>query len=134
MLTLLLLVVFSAVFILFSEEMSVMFKRWYGVYWVRVIVPLLVISWIWIWNDEFIPLSLSWLQLKIALIILTCSNVFPESIQWVVNGLGLFVLASLPAWGLYWKLSRAIVTKPQADLIKRIYFFVWIFLTVVLLA
>ena len=134
MLTLLFMVLFAATFILFSDEMSVFLKKWYGVYWARFLVPLLVISWIWVWNDEFIPLLLAWSKEQVVLIVLKLAHVLPQSMQWIGSAAGLFFLASIPAWLLHLKFSRAVITKAQENLIARIYFFVWVFFAVMLLA
>jgi hypothetical protein len=134
MITLLFLVIFAATFILFSEEMSVVLKKWYGIYWVRVAVPLLVMSWIWIWNDEFIPLLLAWLQARVVFLNVTIAGFFPQGMQWVARATSLFILASLPAWFLHWRFHRTVITKAKTEMIANVYVFVWLFFTVVLLA
>lgn len=131
---LLFIVVFSAVFVLFADEASAFFKKWYSVYWVRVTVPLLMISWAWIWNDDVIPLALEWLQMQLVFLVSAPASFVPQNMQWVVNALGLFMLASLPAWILYWKFSRDVVTALHRKILANTYVFSWVFFAVVLLA
>ena len=132
--TLLVLVVFAALFLLFAEEMSAFCKKWYDVYWVRVIVPLLAISWIWIWNDEFIPLILEWSQTQLVFLIAEPASWLPDSLKWLGNAVGLFILASLPAWLLHWKFSRDIVTESKAQMVANVYAASWVLFAVLLLA
>ncbi len=132
--TLLFLVVVSAIVILFADEASAFFKKWYGIYWVRVTVPLLFISWAWIWNDEVVPFLLEGLQEKLTFLVSAPAQFMPEKLRWISNAVGLFVLASLPAWVMYWRFSREIVTKAQVELLLNVYAFTWVFLAVLLLA
>ncbi|MCH9755774.1 MAG: hypothetical protein K0U37_01105 [Gammaproteobacteria bacterium] len=131
---LLFFVVFSAIFLLFADEMSAFFKKWYAVYWIRVTVPLVVISWMWIWNDELIPLILEWLQGNVIFLITRLENLLPQAIHRVADIVGLFILASVPAWLLFWKFSREVVTKSQKEILVNVYAFSWVFFTVLLLA
>ncbi len=133
MLTLLFMVIFSATFILFSDETTAFVKKWYAVYWCRVFVPLLVISWVWVWNDEIIPLLLAWSKEHIELMIIALSEPLPQSIQWIANAAGLFFLVSLPVWLLHLRLSRTVMTKAQANLVSHIYFFLWLFFSLIIL-
>ena len=132
--TLLFFVVFTAIFLLFADEMSAFFKKWYGVYWIRVTVPLLVVSWVWVWNDEFIPLILEWLQIQFTALIAEPASWLPQGLQWVINILGLFLLASVPPWILYWKFSRDTMTDSRKQLIAGVYAASWVFFSVLLLA
>ncbi len=128
------LVILAAVFIFFSEEITTVLKKWYGVYWVRVTGPLVLISWAWIWYDEFIPLLLAWLQAWLVFFVSVSAQFLPHSMQWIIHALGLFLLASLPAWGMYWKMGRDVVTASQHEYIMLAYLFSWLFFVVVLLA
>ena len=131
--TLLVLVVFAALFLLFAEEASALCKKWYGVYWIRVTVPLLVISFMWVWNDESIPLILEWLRTQFVALISEPASWLPGSLQWLGNVFGLFLLTSLPPWILFWKFSRNIVTESQTQMIANVYAASWVFFAVLLL-
>jgi hypothetical protein len=133
MLTLLFMVIFAAIFIFFSKEMAAFLKKLYGVYWIRVLAPLGVLAWIWVWNDENISLLFLRLKEKIALVNLKLAAVLPQNMQWIAEAAGLFFLASIPTWLLYLRFSRTIMTKTQTDLIMRIYFFSWVFFAIIFL-
>ncbi len=132
--TLLVLVVISSIAVLFADETSAFVKKWYEVYWVRVTVPLLVISWIWAWNDELLPVFLEWLQGKCIFLIAGFASWLPTSLQWVGDAFGLFLLASLPAWILYWRFRRDVVTASQANIVASVYAYAWVFFAVLLLS
>jgi DNA-binding transcriptional MocR family regulator len=93
----------------------------------------LVISWVWVWNDEIIPLLLAWSKEHIELMIIALSEPLPQSIQWIANAAGLFFLVSLPVWLLHLRLSRTVMTKAQANLVSHIYFFLWLFFSLIIL-
>ena len=131
---LLFLVIFSATFLLFSEEVLGLLKKCSAVYWMRVTVPLVVISWIWIWYDELIPLGLLWLQDHIKMGVAEFSPIFPHSIQWLADALALFTLASLPVLGVYLTLRcRGIMMQSHTEMMMCVYAFSWVFFTALLL-
>ena len=134
MLTLLVLVVFSAVFVLFTEELTGIFKKYYDIYWLRVTVPLVVLSWMWIWNDETIPVILESLQDQLDFVSNQPARLLPHAFQWIIQAFILFVLASVPAWLLHWKFSREILTPVRAEIVSTVYAFSWVLLAVILLS
>jgi hypothetical protein len=134
MITLLVLVIFSAIFVLFTEELLGVLKKYYDIYWIRVTVPLIVMSWMWIWNDETIPVMLEWLQDQLNFVLNQPARLLPHALQWIIQGLILFILASVPAWLLHWKFSQDILTSARAEIVSIVYVFSWVLLTVVLLA
>jgi hypothetical protein len=121
------LVVFAAIFVLFADEMTAFFKKKFAIPWVRLFVPLFLISFFWVWHDEFLPLALAWLQAKANLFVGSFAVFLPHSIQWVARALGLYVLGSVPAWILYWHVSRQMTTKKNTHRVARLYVFAWMF-------
>jgi hypothetical protein len=122
-----LLVVCAAIFVLFADEMTAFFKKIFGIPWVRLFVPLLVITFFWVWHDDFLPLALAWLQAKTNIFVMSFASFLPQSMQWVARALGLYVLASIPAWIIYWHINRKIATRKSTYRITRLYAFAWMF-------
>ena len=127
MLTLLLVVIFSAVFVLFSDEIAAVLKKWFAIYWVRVFVPLLLISWMWIWNDDFIPVALFHFYGMLHQFVGQFVAIFPKSLHGLAKGISLFLLTSIPVGCLYWRLHYTSLTKRKNQIIRDAFLFVWIF-------
>ncbi len=132
MLTLLVLVLVGAICILFSEEVSGVIKKWYGKYWVRTLVPLLVISWIWIWHDDVLPLLLAYVQDELILLGMTVAAGLPAYLKWFGYAVELFVLSSLPIWFFYWRCNHTGITERQIRLLRTGYAFTWLFFAILI--
>lgn len=122
---LLFLVIFSAIFVLFAEEIIGFIKQVSQKHWVRTFVPLLVFSWIWVWFDELTPSLLAWLQSQVIAFAAHPASVLPVSIRWVAFAFNLFLFASLPAWITHW-LANKHGMKEKAHFVSVIYFFSWL--------
>lgn len=135
MVTFALLVIFAAAFILFAQDMSQFFKKMYGIYWVRLLAPLFVVSWIWIWHDELLAVLLLWLKERIVLATLGPVHLLPKGFEFIGQGVMLFIIASIPAWVTYGYLryQNKKLTSDNRLLIARVYAFVWLILAVLVL-
>lgn len=134
--TLLFLVILSSIMILFSKETTALFKKYYEIGWLRVSVPFVILSWLWIWNDSWIQWLLAWLQTQIVGMILKPTSLLPQRIQWIMEVFIFYILASMPAWLLYFwqRWQGLVVPHTQKALVTKIYLFSWVALTVLVLS
>ncbi len=122
-----LLIVVAAIIVLFAEELSKVFKKFFKKTWARVLVPLFFASFAWAWHDEFLPLALLWLQSDLKFLVASIAGVMPRSMHWLVQALCLFVLSSVPALLLFWHMTRQSITRVKMGYVTRVYATTWLF-------
>jgi|GEM_PF-1931214 len=130
------LVVFSAIFVAFTNEIATWLKKVLSVTWVRVCVPMVLISCLWVWFDEEVLWVLEYLQQNLHFFTAKFAVLLPHQLMWsVARVLILYLSASIPAWLFYWKLSRddSSFGKYMPRLAK-LYAFSWVFFSVLILA
>lgn len=129
------LVVFSAIFLAFTDDIVGFLKKILSVTWMRVLVPMVIVSFLWIWFDEEVLILLQYLQLSLAFFVVKFTSFLPHKIIWfTARVLSLFLPASIPVGLLYWKLSRDGSVTKQAPRFAKLYAFSWLFFAVLVLA
>lgn len=129
------LVIFSSVFVAFSDEITTWLKKVLSVTWVRVLLPLVIVSFFWVWFDEEVLWVLQYFQSSIAFFTTKFAGVLPHKIIWfTARVLILYIPASIPAWLFYWKISRGGSSDKQELRILKLYAFCWLFFVVLVLA
>jgi|GEM_PF-6930932 len=131
--TLIVIGVAAAVFVLFADEVSGLIKKLYGKFWIRFLMPLVFASWLWIWYDEFMPLFLEWLQTNVLSFDAHVASLVPELLRPVIFVLGVFILASTPAWIVYWYKRRKGELEAGQFIATRVYLFTWVFIAILML-
>ena len=129
------LVVFSAVFVAFTDEITAWLKNILSVTWIRVLLPMLIISFLWAWFDEEVLWVLAYVQASPAFFTAKLTSLLPHKIiLFTARILSLYLPASVPAGLLYWKLSRDGSLDKQAPRLTMLYAFSWLFFAVLVLA
>ena len=112
------LILIAAIVVMFADDTTKLVKNLYKIYWLRVFAPMVFVSWFWVWNDELISFCLTWLQSHLLAVFAGPASLLPEHIQWVIFVLGLFVLASIPAYGYYWHAKKHAVLHERQKIIQ----------------
>ncbi|MDF1684082.1 MAG: hypothetical protein P1U36_05450 [Legionellaceae bacterium] len=129
------LVVFSAIFVAFTDEITALIKRILSVTWVRVLLPMLLVSFLWVWFDEEILWVLAYVKASLAFFTAKFSGVLPHKITLFTGRvLSLYLPASIPACLFYWKLKRDGSVDKQASRLTKLYVFSWLFFLMLVLA
>lgn len=132
--SLLFLVVSSAIFIAFTNEIMALFKQAFSVTWVRVLIPMIIVSFLWVWFDEEVLLLLQYIQLNLAFFVEKLMHALPQKIiGFTVRVLILYFSASIPAWLFYWKISRDHSSNKNRAHFAMLYAFSWLFFAVLVL-
>ena len=129
------LVVFSAIFVAFIDEITAWLKNVLSVTWVRVLMPLVIVSFLWVWFDEEMLWILAYFKASLAFFTVKFTGVLPHKIIWfTARVLSLYLPASITAWLFYWKLSRDGTLDKQAPRLAKLYAFSWLFFLMLVLA
>ena len=127
------LIIFSTAFVLFSDEINVLFKKIFAARWLRIIAPIGIVSFLWVFFDEEVLWSLQYLQLALSFIAKQSARVLPHKLAWVTQALTLYLMASIPAWVLHWGLSRRPFFSKKTHRITYFYVFSWLFFSMLIL-
>jgi hypothetical protein len=129
------LVVFSAIFVAFTNEITAWLKSVLSVTWVRVLLPMVIVSFLWVWFDEEVLWVLAYFKASLAFFTAKFTAVLPHKLLWfTARVLSLYLPASMTAWLFYWKLKRDGSVKQQAARLVKLYLFSWLFFLVLVLA
>jgi len=129
------LVVFSAIFVAFTNEITAWLKSVLSVTWVRVLLPMVITSFLWVWYDEEILWVLTYFKASLAFLTMKFTRVLPhEIIGFTARVLSLYLPASMTTWLFYWKLKRDGSVDKQAPRLAKLYLFSWLFFLVLVLA
>ena len=129
------LVVFSAIFLAFTDDIVDFLKRVLSVTWVRVLLPMVIISFLWVWFDEEVLMLLQYIQLGLAFFTAKFTSLLPHKIIWfTARLLTLYIPASIPAWLFYWKLRRDGSQDKKKLRLMKLYTFSWLFFVLLVLA
>lgn len=129
------LVVFTAVCIAFLQEIKGFFKKVFSVRWVQVLTPMLVVSFLWVWFDEEVLWALAFLKLILTFSTEHVTRLLPHKLTWITARVfNLYLPASVPAWLYYWKISRRPSSSKQEFRVAKLYAFLWLFFTLLVLS
>jgi hypothetical protein len=129
------LVVFSAIFVAFTNEITAWLKSVLSVTWVRVLLPMVIVSFLWVWFDEEVLWVLVYFKASLAFFTAKFTGVLPHKIIWfTARVLSLYLPASMTAWLFYWKIKRDRSVKQQAARLAKLYLFSWLFFMILILA
>lgn len=129
-----LLVIFAVIFIVFVEDIVDKGKALLKIGWFCTFGPLFFISCLWAFYDAELPGVLTALQTRLNFFISQPASLLPQYLQWVARGFGLFVLASIPVWVVYWRMSRNKKAQISMKILTRVYAFSWLCFSLVILA
>lgn len=128
------LVVFSAIFVAFTNEITALLTSIFSVIWIRVLLPLVIVSFLWVWFDEEALWVLAYFKASLALFTAKFTAVMPHKIIWfTARVLSLYLPASLMAWLFYWKLKHDGSVDKHAPCLAKLYFFSWLFFLMLVL-
>ncbi|NCT57074.1 MAG: hypothetical protein GW760_05105 [Legionella sp.] len=129
------LVVFSAVFVAFTDEITKGLKRLFSVTWVRVLVPMVLASFLWVWFDEEVLSILAYFQANLAWFTVKFTSMLPHKITLFTGRvLSVYLPASLPAWLLYWKMTHVRSCEAKINRVSKLYVLSWLFFFILVVA
>lgn len=136
MFTLAFLVFGAAIFAFFSEEIIDMIKKLFTIPGVKLVIPLMIASWMIEKYEQPLYTFLKWCIASVDKIVLKLGAGLPFDTHSLLftRILSLFLLATLPIWMSFARIKRRDSAKKAWSLTHRICLFLWIILAVILVA
>lgn len=129
------LVVFSTIFVAFTDEITTGLKRLFSVTWVRLLVPMVIVSFLWVWFDEEVLWVLAYFQANLVWFTVKFTSFLPHKIiLFTGRVLSMYLPASIPAWLLYWKMTHVSSCKAKINRVAKLYVLSWLFFMILVLA